>query len=149
MIHRARTNGMPITVLLSILGCLTICLGCGDDRGLVPVSGRVTFNGGEMPGKGYLQFVHIEVADGFVRRSGMAKFETDGDYQVRSFQPGDGLFPGKYAIFPYCWEVEPNMDGKPEKSYLPAKYLNPVEPQFTLIVEKGQSAIDFDINIEP
>ncbi len=150
MINRARTTGKPIAALLSTLGCLMVCQGCGDDRGLVPVSGRVTFNGGEMPGKGYLRFVTLEVGDGFSRRSGMAKFDTDGSYEVRSFKPGDGLLPGTYAVFPYCWEVEPNMDGRPEKSYLPAKYLNPIEPQFKLTVEKGQSAIDdFDVNIEP
>lgn len=132
-----------------LLCCLVLLAGCGEDRGLVPVSGRITLDDGEMPGKGYLRFVPLEVAEGFVRRAGLAKFESNGAYQVKSFQPGDGLFPGKYAVFPFCWEVEPNMNGQPEKSYLPQKYAKPDEPQFLLMVESGQGAIEFDINIEP
>jgi hypothetical protein len=102
-----------------------------------------------MPGKGYLRFVPLEVAEGFVRRAGLAHFETDGVYQVKSFKPSDGLFPGKYAVFPFCWEVEPNMNGKPEKSFLPKKFTDPNEPPFLLNVEAGEGAIRFDVDIQP
>lgn len=131
-----------------LLGCVLIA-GCGDDRGLVPVRGRITLDGADMPGKGYLRFVPLEVAQGYVRRAGLAHFDTDGAYRVKSFQPGDGLFPGKYAIFVFCWEVEPNMNGKPAKSFLPDKYVDPEEPPFMLTVEEGQGVIDFDISVEP
>lgn len=136
------------TASFVLLAGLAALLGCGEDRGLVPVRGRITFDGAEMPGKGYLRFVPLEVAAGYTRRAGLGQFEVDGTYQVKSFQPGDGLFPGKYAVFPFCWEVEPNMNGQPEKSYLPDKYADPEQSQFLLTVEEGQGPIEFDINIE-
>ncbi len=128
---------------------LLLCSGCGEDRGLIPVSGRVTLAGEAMPGKGYLRFVPLKVAPGYVRRAGLAHYEADGAYSVKSFEPGDGLFPGEYAVFPFCWEVEPNMNGQSARSYLPEKYLDPEVPPFRLTVEEELGSIEFDINIEP
>lgn len=138
----------PLQYALLIL-LLLVAPGCSDREGLIPVSGRVTFNGGEMPGKGYLRFVPLKVEQGYQRRPGMALFETDGKCEVRSFQPGDGLYPGEYAVFPFCWEVEPSMDGPPEKSYLPKKYADPRNPPFRIAVNSESSPIEFAFNIEP
>lgn len=145
--NRRSTKRRPARPLLA---ALMLCLpGCGDDRGLVPVHGKVTLAGEPMPGKGYLRFVPLEVAPGYVRRAGLAHFEVDGRYQVKSFQPGDGLFPGVYAIFPFCWEAEPTMGGPPAKSYLPPEYIDPADPPFKLTVAEGESSIQFDVDIQP
>jgi hypothetical protein len=132
---------------LCLVALLGGSAGCGEDRGLVRVSGHVTLDGQPMPGKGYLRFVPLKVQPGYVRRAGMAHFETDGAYQVRSFEPNDGLFPGEYAVFPFCWEVEPQMAGPPARSYLPAKYLDPKQPPFRLTVAEGQGALVFDVKL--
>jgi len=133
--------------MLMLVITVAVVVGCGDDRGLVKVSGTVTFDGGPMPGDGYLRFVPVKVAEGFSRRPGIAKFTTDGQFRVRSFDPGDGLFPGEYVVFPFCWEVEPAMAGPPAKSYLPEQYTDESTPPFTLTVEAGKGLIKFDVPV--
>lgn len=138
---------MQSLTLPALMLALAFVVGCGDDRGLVKVSGTVTLDDGPMPGNGYLRFVPLKVAEGFSRRPGIAKFTADGKFRVQSFQPGDGLFPGEYAVFPYCWENEPTMGGPPAKSYLPEQYSNEETPPFELKVESGKRAVAFDVNM--
>ena len=102
-----------------------------------------------MPGSGQLRFVPLKPAKGYVRRPGIAMFDADGRYRARSFKPGDGLFPGEYAVIPSCWEVEQVMGGPPAKSYLPARYHDAANPQFKVLVREGEGAQTFDFNIEP
>lgn len=147
---RRQESKIPVVRNSIALATLMLCVmlfafGCGSDRGLVPVSGTVTFDGGPMPGNGHLRFVPLKVAEGFARRPGMAKFTENGKFRVRSFEPGDGLFPGEYAVFPYCWEVEAVMGGPPAKSFLPARYGDAGNPPFRLTVEADQRSIRFDV----
>ncbi len=123
-------------------------LGCGDDKGTVPVSGTVTFDGGPMPGEGTVQFLAIEAAEGFTLRTGVGKFDTDGVFSVTSFKEGDGLFPGKYRVGVHCWKVRPSMDGPPPVSHISSKYMNSQSSGFELTVEPGASAITFDVPLE-
>src|SRR5688572_27101911 len=81
--------------------------GCGEDRGLVPVRGRVTFDGGPPPKPGRLNFGPTKSADGFVQRPGHAGFDADGKFEVTSYQSGDGLTPGSYRINVLCVERDP------------------------------------------
>lgn len=140
-------KSLTLPTLMLALSMMTMVVGCGDDRGLVKVSGTVTLDDGPMPGEGYLRFVPLTVAEGFSRRPGIAKFETDGKFQVQSFQPGDGLFPGEYAVFPYCWENAPTMGGPPAKSYLPEQYTSEETPPFEFKVEAGKRAVVFDVSM--
>jgi hypothetical protein len=81
--------------------------GCGEDRGLVPVTGRVTFDSQPPPKPGRLQFGPIEAAAGFLQRPGMAMFDASGKFEVSSYEPGDGLTPGKYRVNVICVERDP------------------------------------------
>ena len=38
-------------------------------------------------------------------------FGTDGQFKAKTFEPGDGLMPGKYSISIECWDVPPNTTG--------------------------------------
>ncbi len=123
-------------------------LGCGDDKGTVPVSGTVTFDGGPMPGEGTVQFHAIEAAEGYSLRTGVGEFDTDGFFQVKSFKEGDGLTPGKYRVGVHCWKVPPSMEGPPPVSHLPTRYMNSTTSSFELTVEPGSSPITFDVPLE-
>jgi len=81
--------------------------GCRDSRGLVPVKGKITFDGREPPKSGRLNFAPTSAAEGFPRRPGQASFESDGKFEVTSYQPGDGLTPGTYRVNVICVERDP------------------------------------------
>ena len=103
-----------------IVVSLLLVAGCSRDLpDMVEVRGTVTFDGGPCPAEGRIFFGPIKAAPGFSLRPAAAVFGTDGVYQVESFRNAAGLVPGRYEISIQCWEVEPDEDGKPGKSYVP------------------------------
>jgi len=88
---------------------------------MVPVQGKVTFDGGPPPAEGGIFFAPVEVAAGLPRRPGMARFGMDGQFTVTSFSGGDGLVPGTYRVNVECWKVPPTME-TPGESYVADDY---------------------------
>ncbi len=113
--------------------------GCGESHlpATIPVTGTVQFAGGACPGPGRIRFLPVEVAAGLPRRPGRATFEVDGEFEVTSFRPGDGLVPGTYRVMVECWKVEP-ANGKPGVSYIatgyepPALQVDAIAPSVTM-----------------
>lgn len=132
---------------LVIVSLFTLC-GCGPSGPqCVPVSGKVTFNGGKVPGPGFIYF-NIDISSGAASsRPGTAEFDADGNYTTKSFVPGDGLLPGKYVLRVDCWKTPPNMDGKPIVSYIPDKYQNAAQSGLTLTVEPDLKPVTFNIDL--
>lgn len=93
--------------VLITVGTLLAVAGCGDNRGLVPVKGRVTFNGGQPPKPGRLMFGAVKAADGYMQRPGQAPFDAEGNFEVTSYHTGDGLTPGTYRVNVICVERDP------------------------------------------
>ena len=130
---------------LAYMIVVALLAGCGTKHGTVPVGGTVTLDGQSLPGPGKIMFTQIEPGPGQPVRPGFARFTADGAYEAQTFEPGDGLFPGKYGIAVECWETPPNMDGLPVKSFIPAKFSNPMTSGFELTVEVGSKRVEFDI----
>ena len=120
----------------------TCSAGCGPERPkTIPVRGTISFDGAPPPAPGAIYFAPIEVAEGYARRPGRARFDTDGLYRATSFEDGDGLVPGKYLVRVECWQTVPGPQG-PGVSY--------VDPQFSpenLVVEVEQDRIELDVNV--
>ena len=131
-----------------VLLMLLVAAGCGS--GLpqtVKVSGRVTFDGQPPPAAGSILFLPVEPAEGFPLRPGSGAFGTDGKYAAQTFEPGDGLMPGKYLISIECWDFPPEMQGNPGKSYVPRKYQSPQQSGLSIDITpkmRSQQA-DFDV----
>lgn len=80
------------------LATIFLC-GCGPVRPkTVPVNGKITYFGGEWPNSGDLYFAPEKSADGYSLRPASGKLAKDGSFEVMSFEPGDGLVPGKYLV---------------------------------------------------
>jgi hypothetical protein len=126
-----------------------IAAGCGGDGRpeMIPVTGKVTFNGAKPPGPGTLWFTIDEAAPGFPSRPATGDFDAEGNYSAKTFEPGDGLIPGKYKIRIDCWEVPPTMGGPPAKSFVPAKYQSPQTSELTVEIAPGEDAkeVNFDV----
>ena len=109
--------------LCALTGLAVWLSGCGSNLPkTVKITGRVTFDGQRPPGPGILYILPEESAPGFPSRPGSGDFGRDGVLKVTTFEPGDGLMPGKYVMYVECWEVEQSMGGPPAKSFVPEKY---------------------------
>ncbi len=133
---------------LLIAACLVVMAGCGSDKGLVPVSGTVTLNGQPMPHSGTVRFLPQKVEGDNPRRAAFGKFDTDGAYQAQSFEPGDGLYPGTYAVTVTCFEVEPSVGGPPAVSAIDNRYKNLKDSGLEIVVSSSDSSKIFDVDLE-
>lgn len=127
--------------------CMMLFGALGCDRGLpmVPVSGVVTFDGGPCPAPGTIIFKPVEVQDGLPSRSGRAAFDTDGRFEVTSFDDGDGLLPGTYLAEVSCDKGLPNANSKTpweDISLIAKEY----EPE-TIVLESGASELVLTLDV--
>ncbi len=158
-----RRNRFASWSLLAFSLSLVSLAGCGaTERGLVPVSGRITLDGGPWPKPGKITF--LPVADtGENLRPASADFAPDGGFTVSSFDGAEGLYPGEYQVSVECWESEPGMMKADEakkaaaskkaaggptsgKSLVPQKYQSTATSEFKLKVEVGKKPdANFDV----
>lgn len=132
---------LRLTILLSA-GLLAGCCGGSDRPPTVPVSGKLTFNGGEWPKPGVINFSAIKVGEGMPNRPASGHFDTDGVFTVTSFDKGDGLVPGTYSVRIDCWKRPPLGDGNPPISYI-AKDFKPEE----VVVTRGGGPIELNWDV--
>lgn len=141
MIAHCRRVCWLILVSLALTGCGSKSPKC------IPVSGKVTLDGEKVPGPGYIYFTIDSTGMDGISRPGTAEFDADGNYKVTSFEPGDGLMPGKYLLRVDCWKTPPNMEGKPVESFLPQKYQDASRSGLELVVEAKSKPVTFDIKL--
>ena len=127
---------------------LLCCTGCSKSPlEMVPVSGRITMDDGPLPVSGMIWFVPLDVPEGLPMRPAASKFETDGEFSARSFEPGDGLVPGRYRIWIQCLK-EPISIERPEGvSYIDTSYEWP-----ELVIERGTTeavVVNYDVPANP
>jgi hypothetical protein len=113
----------------------------------IRVSGQVTFDGQPPPAAGSVYFLPIEAAEGFPSRPATGDFDKDGYFKAKTFDPGDGLMPGKYIMYIECWESPPNLEGKPVKSYVPQKYQSAQTSGFKLDITPEMGPQDIQLNV--
>jgi hypothetical protein len=131
---------------LAVIGLFATA--CGSDLPqTIRVSGRVTFDGQAPPAPGNVYFLPVEAAEGFPSRPGRGDYQKDGDFRATTFEPGDGLMPGKYLLSVESWEAPPNMSGNPGKSYVPKKYQSPQTSGFKLDITPKMGPQDINLNV--
>lgn len=133
---------LRVASLVLVGAALLGVIGCGNERPMVPVSGTVTFGGGEWPQAGTIGFTPVSSTDGVLTRAGSASFAKDGKFVVGSYKPGDGLMPGVYRV--KVSSVDPSDFTKsPEELNIVPKDFQPDD----LVVEAGMDPIvlNFDV----
>ena len=112
---------------------MLVVIGCGSSLPqTIRVTGRVTFDGHEPPAPGSVYFLPQEAAKGFPSRPATGDYDKQGYFKAMTFEPADGLMPGKYLISIESWQAPPDMSGKPGASYVPKKYQSPQTSGFSL-----------------
>jgi hypothetical protein len=130
-------------ILVVAIGAILFS-GCGENRGLVPVKGRVTFNGQPPPKPGRLTFGPTKTADGYPQRPGQASFDGEGSFEVTSYKRGDGLTPGDYRLGVICVERDPS----PVPGGLEAvTYVAPEYKGQEVTVAVGSGPIDLKVDV--
>jgi hypothetical protein len=137
---RTAIQGPVFTLMLAV-----VLGGCGRNAGLVPVSGRVTLNGGNWPKGGTITFAPVKPADKCALVPAMASFDANGNFVARSSM-GAGVMPGEYHVAVTCWEREPT-DSTPGKNLAPERFANAGTSCLTLKVEPGSRSLmqNYDI----
>lgn len=115
--------------------------GCGgpDRPTTIPISGRVTING-QPPGEfGKLFFTPIEAAAGYSMRPASGSFDSQGVYRVMSWEPDDGLVPGRYTV-----NV---MPADPARTKIPERYRDSGTSGLEVEVPVDKDTIAFDVSL--
>lgn len=137
-----RARGLAVFVLIALAaGC-----GTGEPK-CIPVSGKVTLDGGKVPGPGFIYFTTDGTGKVVTSRPGTAEFDAEGNYRAQTFTTGDGLLPGVYALRVDCWKTAPNMDGKPVVSFVPQRYQDASRSKLELTVEPDAKPITHNIDL--
>jgi hypothetical protein len=134
--------------LLSGIFVLAV-VGCGR-RGpeIVPVEGRITFNGGAWPKPGAIYFTLDPSEKTEFDRPASGVFDTDGNVtNITSFKEGDGLIPGKYRVAIECWATPPRMGGPQPKSHVPQRYHSPATSGLVVSVKPGQRVVRLALDV--
>jgi hypothetical protein len=130
-----------------IVACMIMLVGCGPRRPeTVPISGKVTLDGGPWPIKGMIIFSCSQPAKGFPSRPGKATFNTDGTFVVGTYEKDDGLMPGEYRVGVICEEGAQSTESIP-KSYGASRYQSPARSGLTLTVPPGSDPITVSYNV--
>jgi len=90
----------------------------------------------------------LEAKAGLPRRPGSGKFSAeDTAFTITSFNPGDGLVPGRYAVNISCY-TSPPTSARPETFVTNNAVPESWKPQ-ELVVEEGSDAIEINYDVPP
>ncbi len=127
--------------LLAALAALPLLAGCGADRGgMVPVSGRVTWEG-EAVTTGNVTFTPADAVTG---RLASGQIQSDGTFTISTLKQGDGVLPGTYRVGissapPPPIEV---MEGQVlPTGPVPTSYNNPTASGLEVTIEAGSDPV--------
>lgn len=139
----------PCCLFVLVWAGVVLAGGCGSETGpqrkLVPVAGKVSFNGKPLT-QGTISFV-AAASDGI---SAAGEIDAAGRYQLSTHKPQDGAAPGAYKVRIESWVSPPRMDEKgtdPGKPAIPEKYFDVQKSGLTAEVkdESKPPEINFDL----
>jgi len=128
-------------VWLVVLPCALALSGCGS-REMYQVRGKVTYKDGSVP-KGILAIVNLTPtgnSSAEVRKGASGPIEPDGSFVMVTRMPGDGVHRGEYAV-----TFRVLRDATTLTSLVSPKYSSPMNPVFTVNVDRDISDLDYQI----
>jgi hypothetical protein len=128
-------------VAAGLLLCLIGQTGCGG-RESYQVSGRAQYKDGS-PITGGVRVIRLEPTQdstAVIRKAAGTTIAPDGTFEIFTRKPGDGVIPGKYAV---TFTVLDKPFGG--KSLIAAKFTNPVDTPFELVVDEDKTELLFEL----
>jgi hypothetical protein len=120
--------------------------GCGPKVALYPVSGTVEFRG-ELLNTGVVAFHH----DDGVSPIAKGDIQSNGNFSLETFKPGDGAVAGTYAVtvtamIPGHGIEGQDADYRPPKPLVPIKYMRLLETPLKATVEEKENLIKLSLS---
>lgn len=133
--------------IASLLSISITAGGCSNGLPLVPISGTITFDGEECPSDGRILFKPVEVEAGLPERAGTGQFQRDGRFTVTSYEPSDGLLPGRYSVEITCLGGMPDFS-KPNPLQDASLIAPDYKPQELVVVRSTPQDLTYDVPLK-
>jgi hypothetical protein len=147
--NEAIRRGIPATGTFLILVAGLGLTGCNNyPAGIVPVSGKLTLDGGAWPKSGKITFSPLKPLPGHPALPAVAPISDDGSFTIKtSIAPG--LVPGEYGVAIACWKEAPD-EHHAGKSAIAERYHSPRTSGLTVKIPEGSGPVvlsgkDWDI----
>lgn len=119
-----------ILASLTVLSVVALLSGCTQTPSVVPVSGKVLYNGEPLP----FGIVMFQPEKG---QAAQGEIQSDGSFQLSTYGPNDGAVPGSHKVSVRCFSSQKSgPDGG--DSGAPGRLLIP--QQYTRFGQSGLSA---------
>ncbi|EDL58287.1 peptidase associated/transthyretin-like domain-containing protein [Gimesia maris] len=144
-----------LTLLIITLIC-TACSGASEDKWTkqrpptYPVTGTVKFNGTPLEGA-----TVVFQSNGAQTQAAVGRTDKDGNFQMRTFEEGDGAIAGEHRVTITCVKTEGPADGTnldeadvviKETSLIPERYADAQKSGLTATVKPDQeNAVTFEL----
>ncbi|WP_166829244.1 hypothetical protein [Thalassoroseus pseudoceratinae] len=118
--------------------CLCGMLGCGgpDRPERVPVSGQVLIDGEPLT-VGSVQILPENA------RAANGKIDSEGRFEMTTFEPGDGVVPGTHRVVVVASEA---MGGTGQKWHAPKKYIDPTQSGLTVEITEPTDSLEINLS---
>jgi hypothetical protein len=139
------------------LGCVSMGLGCGGRTEKPPmgrVRGIVTYDGKPL-NKGRITFTPVSGDGVSGGTSAMSPIESDGSYDLTTFDTGDGAIVGQHIVTVSVPIEDINELNKPKadgsiayilpKEFIPKKYTNPKDSPLRNTVVAGDNKLNVEL----
>jgi hypothetical protein len=156
---------LRLSLLVLSVSLLLFAVGCGGKNTTIPVTGTLLWDDGKPVVGASISFVPV---GGGKQRSANGGTGKDGAFELTTFRPGDGAFPGEYTVIVLTGsapeEVPPSMVGlsteemtkkmaeyqnKPKKKVdgdaVPVIYTKPETSPLRYTIESSTSKIELKI----
>lgn len=112
-------------------------------KAVFPVRGRASFDGAPIPGAR----VFFNVIDPKTKKVGPisdARVESDGTFQMSTYEAFDGVPVGEYFVT-VVWQDPPKYDGTSSPNKLPAKYASALTSELRYQVQAGTNEVELKL----
>lgn len=134
-------------LIVTALACLATVSGCNrGPAGIVPVSGKLTLDGGAWPKAGQINFSVAKAEAGHPVLPAMARINEDGTFEIKT-SAAPGLVPGHYNAAVLCWLESPD-DYHGGKSAVANRYRSPLTSDLKVDVPEGSPPIHLTWDIK-
>jgi hypothetical protein len=124
----------------AFVASLLVLTGCQPNYGTVQVTGRVTFDGKPPPASCAVYFMPLDST--MKARPGIAVCDASGGFRAGSYNPRDGLLPGRYRANVRCLKSLGD-ETTAASSHVPAGFMG---PEFT-VPEKPAAPVTVTIDV--
>lgn len=125
---------------LVLVALSTGCSNVGDN--MLAVGGVVKYSDGQpVTGEAATIVFHpVRSAESKLSRPASGTIDPDGSFELMTFKPGDGVYPGEYHVVLKAWS-----NYRKQRSAVPKKYTNETTTPLSATVNQEETIFEFTV----